>query len=29
MPTYKPELTLREQAKYLSIAKELQAAGRG
>jgi hypothetical protein len=27
MPTYKPELTLREQGKYLSIARELQAAG--
>ncbi len=27
MPTYKPELTQREQAKYLSIARELEAAG--
>jgi hypothetical protein len=27
MPTYKPELTSREQGKYLSIARELQAAG--
>jgi hypothetical protein len=27
MPTYKPELTPREQAKYLSIARELEAAG--
>jgi hypothetical protein len=27
MPTYKPELTPREQAKYLSIAMEQKAAG--
>jgi hypothetical protein len=27
MPTYKPKLTRREQAKYLSMAKELEAAG--
>jgi hypothetical protein len=27
MPTYKPKLTRREQAKYLSIARELEAAG--
>jgi hypothetical protein len=27
MPTYKPELTPREQTKYLSIARELEAAG--
>jgi hypothetical protein len=27
MPTYKPELTPREQQKYLSIARELEAAG--
>ena len=27
MPTYKPELTPREQGKYLSIARELEAAG--
>ena len=27
MPTYKPELTSKEQAKYLSIARELEAAG--
>ncbi len=27
MPTYKPELTRNEQAKYLSIAKELETAG--
>ena len=27
MPTYKPELTPRDQAKYLSIARELEAAG--
>jgi hypothetical protein len=27
MPTYKPELTPREQRKYLSIARELEAAG--
>jgi hypothetical protein len=27
MPTYKPDLTPRDQAKYLSIARELEAAG--
>ena len=27
MPTYKPELTSKEQGKYLSIAREVQASG--
>jgi hypothetical protein len=28
LPTYKPELTRKEQAKYLSIARELQVTGK-
>ena len=27
MPTYKPKLTHREQARYLEVAQDLAAAG--
>lgn len=29
MPTYKPRLTHREQARYLEVARDLAAAGAG